>query len=280
MTLITSQKKSIMPRFSIRLEIIPANSVQARLEKAKAYGFDAIAFPGRFQDRFLAEALSLGPERALPIHSVSLGFEGALTASDPERRQACQLSLMKMLTVTANLGGSYFNMPPELLQDNPPSSLTHLNHEQAQAQKDTWLKESIGKVLEHAQTLGIKLLLEPVNRYETDYLIQTAHVVKLCERINHSALGCTLDFYHMQLEELRPELAIRSAQKFLQLIHVADNTRVEPGPGTLNFLPGFKALKAIGYNGVIEVECRSLSGDADVVLPRSLAYLKQLWAEA
>jgi sugar phosphate isomerase/epimerase len=53
-----------------------------------------------------------------------------------------------------------------------------------------------------------------------------------------------------------------------------------PGSGTLDFKPGFQALKEIEYKGFIEIESRQLSGKAEVVLPCSREYLTNLWASA
>jgi len=52
------------------------------------------------------------------------------------------------------------------------------------------------------------------------------------------------------------------------------------GPGTLDFAPGFRALKQLWYQDLIEVECRSLSGPGEIVLPRSVAYFQRVWQEA
>jgi sugar phosphate isomerase/epimerase len=64
-------------------------------------------------------------------------------------------------------------------------------------------------------------------------------------------------------------------------VHVSGrSSRNEPGPGSLDFTPGFAALKDIGYSGMIEVEARCLSGPAEEVLPRSIAFLHTTWEQA
>ena len=63
-------------------------------------------------------------------------------------------------------------------------------------------------------------------------------------------------------------------------VHVAENTRVEPGPGSMDYGPGFRELHLSGYVGLIEVECRYLSGIADEVLPSSADYLRRAWNQS
>jgi len=79
------------------------------------------------------------------------------------------------------------------------------------------------------------------------------------------------------MEELNIPKSIAATGKWIKHVHVAENTRVEPGPGSLNFKPGFKELKMIGYDGFIEIECRSLSGEPGVVFPASIKYLRKIW---
>jgi sugar phosphate isomerase/epimerase len=84
----------------------------------------------------------------------------------------------------------------------------------------------------------------------------------------------------MQIEELDIGESIAQSGRWIRHVHVAENTRVEPGPGSMDFIPGFKALKELGYGGIIELECRTLSGPAEEVLPRSAGYIRRLWREA
>ena len=58
-------------------------------------------------------------------------------------------------------------------------------------------------------------------------------------------MGLTIDTFHMQLEESNYRQAIRNVQDQIRHVHLADNTRTEPGSGSLNLTAIFQALKAI-----------------------------------
>ncbi len=267
--------QSLEGRLTIRLEVLPGDSVIEKVDLAGRCGFDGIAFPGRFRDRFGMETLRSLANLALPVRTVSLGFEGSLCSPDESRRKQCQESLLSLFDFTAELGARSVNMPPVLIDDNPE----RFSKDQVELQ-DRLLEEMLPDLGDEAAKRGIELLLEPVNRFETNYLTLLSHCAAICESVNHPAIGMTPDFFHMQLEELDTPNALRNAAKWIRHIHTAENTRVEPGPGQLNFRPGFRALKEMNYRGLVEVECRTLSGPAEEVLTKSVTYLRKEWAEA
>ena len=260
-------------KISIRFEMLPGKSVIDKLNNAKKFGFDGVALPGRFLSSYLEELVGCLADVPLPLVSMSLGFEGSLVSPRKEIRQKCRDSLLGLFDLCAKLGVKSLNMPPVLVQDN----LERLVEEKAQ---DELLLSQLPGLCDEAEKRGVTLLLEPVNSYETEYLTTVPHAAMLCKKVNHSHIGITCDFFHMQTEELNIPNSILTAGKWIKLVHVAENTRVEPGPGSLDFKPGFKALKEIGYNGTIEIECRKLSGKPENVLPRSIEYLNGLWAIA
>jgi sugar phosphate isomerase/epimerase len=261
------------PRLSIRLEMLPGDGVAAQIANAARFGFDAVALPGRFKDSWLSGLLECIADVALPVAGMSLGFRHSLLSPDPVRRAECRDSLVELLDLCAGLGAPLLNVPPCLIQDNA-ERLTDPET------CDALLLEQLPALGDAAQERNVRFLLEPVNKYESDYLNSIEAAAALTRRIGHSHIGCTADFFHMQMEELSTEKALQAAGGEVRHVHVAENTRVEPGPGSMRFQPGFRVLKEAGYAGWIEVECRRLSGEAETVLPRCVDYLRQQWHEA
>lgn len=249
--------------------------MRERIEAATRFGFDGISLPGRELNGWRNEALKIRGERLLPFMELSLGNTGTLLADDEAGRRDCVESLSELFRLCAELGVRRFNLPPCLLQDHPS-----MCRGRTRAELDRRLISALPPVLEAAERHGVTLLLEPVNRYESDYLNSLSHAAELCAAVNHSALRFTADFFHLQLEELNVARALQETLSWLGHVHVAENTRVEPGPGLLDFKPGFAVLKDAGYSGWVTVECRALSGPADEVLPASVTYLKRCWTDA
>ena len=263
-------------RLGIRYEVLPGEGVVDRFANANRFGFDVVELPGRYLSKYRQELLDHTNELALPISSISLGFRGSLISSDPEVRRICRDDIKDLVLLCSSLGASGLVMPPVLHMDACPR-VTTTDKVADRRREDELLVESLPELASFATEHGVHLMLEPVNAFETDYMTTVEHAARICDTVGHEGLGITIDFFHMQMSELNPVSAIGCASRWIRHVHVAENTRVEPGPGVLDFRPGFKALQEIGYDGCIVVECRDLSGPPDQVLPSSARYLRELF---
>ena len=100
----------------------------------------------------------------------------------------------------------------------------------------------------------IKLGIEPLNRYETDFINTVNEGLELCSMINHSHVGLLLDVYHMNIEEKDMCASILKANDKIFHFHVAENDRGIPGSGELDFNRIFETLNTINYCGNITLE--------------------------
>jgi len=264
---------------AVRLEVLPGQGIVQKFDRAARYGFDAVELPGRWLPEYLDELLACKDRLALGVSSISLGFGGSLVSAEADARQQCRQDTKKLLDLCRELGGAGLVMPPVLHQDAHRRLANAGGHADVKATEDALLLEQLPELAEHAAGRDVLLLLEPVNRFETDYLNRLDQAASLCRRLDHPGLGITADFFHMQIEELNPPEALRQAGRWVRHVHVTENTRVEPGPGWLDFRPGFRALHEIGYQGHVVIECRTLSGPPDEVLPGSADYLRRIMAE-
>jgi len=269
-----------IPPISCRLELLPGANVREQLQAATRFGFDGVALPGRFMERWLAPLRATLADVPVALAGISLGFTGSLLSPDEAVRQKCRDSLLRLFDLGAELKAGWVNMPPCLIPDNPRRIDDRGDFASLEERLDALLLEQLPALGDAAHQRGLRLLIEPVNRYESDCLNSIEHAARLCRQLAHPAIGCTADFFHMQIEELDAPGALQRSQPFVGHIHVAGNTRLEPGAGTLDFRPGFRVLKAAGYAGWIEIECRKLTGPPESALPRSAAYLRQAWADA
>tara|TARA_Y100000780_G_scaffold79223_1_gene71758 strand:- start:17 stop:457 length:441 start_codon:yes stop_codon:yes gene_type:complete len=101
---------------------------------------------------------------------------------------------------------------------------------------------------------NIKLGIEPLNRYETDFINTVDEGLKLCELIDHPNVGLLLDVYHMNIEEKNICQSIEKAKDKLFHFQVAENDRGIPGTGSINWLEIFNTLKKINYNKNVSLE--------------------------
>jgi D-psicose/D-tagatose/L-ribulose 3-epimerase len=119
-------------------------------------------------------------------------------------------------------------------------------------------KETIAEVWykagTYAQSLGITVGIEPINRYET-YVCNTAeNVLELIKMANSPALAVHLDTFHMNIEENNFRDPVIQSGKLLKHLHITESHRGMPGEGTVNWQELFSALKEIDFEGNLVLE--------------------------
>lgn len=130
------------------------------------------------------------------------------------------------------------------------------------ATTDQRLTAALEELLEHAARHNVMLLLEPINRYETDYLLTIEEALEIIRRIGSPLLGVLADTFHMNIEEASIEQALRRAGSRLGHVHVADSNRRAPGWGHLDFAGILAVLKEVGYRGYLSAEILPLPDPA------------------
>ena len=121
------------------------------------------------------------------------------------------------------------------------------------AEEWRWAVESLKRCQEHAEAVGVRIALEPLNRFETYFLNRCEQALALAEEVGGDC-GVALDAFHMNIEESDLLGAIRAAGDRLADFHVADNNRMPPGYGALDWDAIVRELVGIGYEGHMTVE--------------------------
>ena len=101
----------------------------------------------------------------------------------------------------------------------------------------------------------VRLLFEVINRYEVNIFNTAKETANFIRQHQLSNCYVHLDTFHMSIEETDPWEAIRCCKDLLGYVHVADNTRLYPGSGQLDFRKLLQTLEEIGYSGYVKVEC-------------------------
>ena len=112
----------------------------------------------------------------------------------------------------------------------------------------------IKRCCQTAKNLGVVLLLEPLNRYEIDFINTLEEARSVVKEIGPESLGLLADTFHMNIEERSIEDPLLSVRDMLKHVHVADSNRLAPGMGHLNFERLVNVLKSIGYDRYLTVE--------------------------
>lgn len=116
-----------------------------------------------------------------------------------------------------------------------------------------WAVDSLKEVYEYSESSGILIGIEPINRFETYFINRGDQALALAEAVGPNC-GVCLDTFHMNIEEDNLYDAIKRAKGKLVGFHVADNNRMAPGMGTLNWNKIIETLREVAYDEVLSVE--------------------------
>lgn len=114
--------------------------------------------------------------------------------------------------------------------------------------------KNLKPLCEYAGSLNKKLAIEPLNRYETDFINTAEQALQLVNDINHDAATILLDSYHMNIEEKDSAKAILKTGKKLGHFHACGCDRGTPGNDHINWKDIAAALKEVGYKESAVIE--------------------------
>jgi sugar phosphate isomerase/epimerase len=144
-----------------------------------------------------------------------------------------------------------------------------------QTQAMDWLIGALCQCCETAMLNGIRLALEPINRYETSLINNAEQGLEIIERVGAVNFGLLLDTFHMNIEEPVIEESIRQCGELIFHFHAADSNRAYPGAGHIDFRSLLQVLYATGYQGFVSGEFLPIP-DAETAAKRNIVYLRQL----
>jgi sugar phosphate isomerase/epimerase len=116
------------------------------------------------------------------------------------------------------------------------------------------LVKSLKETCRHAKKMGVSLVVEPINRYETLLVNNISEALALIKEVRSDMFFAMLDTFHMNIEERSFTDAIKKARRKLAYFHVADSDRWYPGHGHIDFARMVRDLRDIGYDGYISGE--------------------------
>jgi len=263
----------------LQLGLIPGDSTLEKVTWARdagASGIELGAWGGIEQLRRDADIC----QNILPITSICGNCDdtgaGSFDFLDPlpaKRRKSLDGSAA-ILALCGELGAVGQVIPPIFGPARVPDLSPFATAIELEHGLMTAMLHELGPIADAHNTL---VLIEPLNRYEQHYLRTLADGKSAIERAgNPPGVALLADTFHMHIEETNSPQSILDAGSIIKHVHVADNTRLEPGSGDIDFTAIIKALRNIGYDGYLAYEC-SVSGESTkqklLALERSTAML-------
>ena len=132
--------------------------------------------------------------------------------------------------------------------------------------------KNLKELASYAAGKGIELCIEPLNRFETDFLNTVDQGLRLVKAVGAKNVKLHLDTFHMNIEEKNQADAIRKAGNLLGHFHACGTDRGTPGNDSLDWKSIVKALKDVGYDGDVVIE--SFTTDVKVIAKAAAIWRK------
>lgn len=253
--------------------LAPGSTVGEKLDNIKSYGFEGIEARVRDVEATPADLSEL--EEALVTSGLGVGAvvlvgSALMTPFDVDTLNSKLAIAKKGLEIGVRLGVGAFVTPEYRPQ---PLPLWYPSAKLRPEERDLFYG-FLGEVADYAEKIGGTALLEPINRYETHFYHTIAEVAAVIDDIGSDRIKMVVDFFHMNIEEVDIAASIAGASGYIQHVQLADSNRQVPGRGHTQFRPGFAALRRIGYEGYLALECR-IPADPERELPECACHLSR-----
>lgn len=205
--------------------------------------------------------------RAAIDNAVVLSADADLSSENPEIAARGEDVIARSLETARELGSSS-------VSGLTYAGLGRYTAPPTQGQRDRVI-EALGRLDKKARSLGVRLGIEPINRYET-YMVNTiAEAAAIVTAVGSDNLFVHLDTYHMNIEENDVAGAVTKHGQLIGYVHLADNNRAMPGTGTFDFKALFRALAGADYRGAFALYVGVSSYTAEQ-MARAAAILRDL----
>lgn len=215
--------------------------LEMAIDKTAEHGFRTIEFAYLRPELFDLDALAKRAQ-SLDIEigvTMGLSLDTDISSEDKDKVAAGKQVLSDAVKSVRDIGG---NKLGGIIYSAHTKYNTHPT-------RDGWMNsaQTIAEIGEIGKAAGVDIVLEVVNRFETNLLNTTAQGLKFIEDSGSDCVRLHLDTFHMQIEEANPAAAIRLARDKIGYFHIGESNRGYLGDGTINFDLIFDALLDIDY---------------------------------
>ncbi len=224
-----------------------AESIETTIRRISAMGYEKIEIQGTpeaYDTTYVGQLLKDHNMSCWGSVTLMLEDRNLLAKNKAQRAKSVQY-VKDVVTMVKELDGKMVSVVPATVGKIIPDGRPEEEWE--------WAVEGMKEIYAYAERVGILIGIEPINRFETYFINRGDQALALAEAVGPNC-GVCLDSFHMNIEEEDMFDAMLRAKGRLVGFHVADNNRMAPGMGRLDWQRIVETLKAIGYNEVLSVE--------------------------
>jgi len=257
------------------------------ISKVKEIGFDVVEIPLDFLDAISVEKTRRAlEETGLQVTGCAVvGERRDLISDSAEIRKEAFEYFARCLRLLSSWGGTVLCGPSY----SAVGKLTGTARTMEEWKRAVSGLKELSKV---AEDQGVRIALEPLNRFETYFLNTAEDAVNLVQEVGSPYVGIHLDTFHMNIEEKCLYEAIKKAGPYLYHFHTCENDRGTPGEGHVEWDDVFQALREVNYQGALVIESfvpgvkeiaraasiwRALAPSSEHIAREGLRFLQKNW---
>jgi D-psicose/D-tagatose/L-ribulose 3-epimerase len=224
-----------------------AEPIEVTIARLAKYGYESIEIGGEPKRYDTKEVKQILDEHGIRCWgAVTLMFEGLNLPSASEEIRANTVQYIKdCITMVKELDGEILTIVP--------ATVGKVNPDATPEEEWQWAVEGMKEVDAWSKQQGVRIAVEPINRFETYFVSRANQGLALAEATSPEC-GVCLDAFHINIEESDPYAAIRMVGDRLTDFHVADTNRFACGWGHWDWAKLVATLKEIGYDDALTVE--------------------------
>jgi sugar phosphate isomerase/epimerase len=224
-----------------------AEPIEVTVRRLAKYGYESIEISGEpytYNTKDVRKTLQDNGIRCWGSVTLMLGDRNLVARDEGQRAKSVEY-VKDIVTMVKELDGYEVTIVPATVGKIVPDGNPQEEWE--------WAVGSLKEIYDHSQKAGVKLAVEPINRFETYFCYHAAQAIALAKATGPDC-GVCLDAFHLNIEEADPYESIRWAKGLLADFHVADTNRFACGQGHWDWAKLVGTLKEIGYDGALTVE--------------------------
>jgi D-psicose/D-tagatose/L-ribulose 3-epimerase len=207
----------------------------------------------------------LSEEYGVPVEATVCGAPDAdMSSDDPAVVARGEAAISQGISVARDLGAT--------LLGGPTFSAVQRYHRPPSESARERIVESYARLADQAGAAGLRLGLEALNRYESNFVNTLAQAADIVRKAGSEHLFVHADLFHAHIEEAHLPTALRDVGDVLGYVHLAESNRGALGTGNTDWEAVFDALADVGFDGPMTFEAFS-----PAVLGPEMTALIGLW---
>lgn len=242
---------AISPTPAVFAPLLFAGDWQSALDTAADLGYDAIEISVRDPaDPAVVACVDGLRQYGLQLSAVATGqsfySDGwSPTSEDPEVRRQLDERMYRIIDLAS---------PWEAMVVIGGVRGTLTGSEDGHADQYRRAVDAVRRFGEYAQAQNVSLVVEPINRYETNYINTIQDALDFIDNVDLHNLGILADTFHMNIEEANLVESLQSAGDRIHHVQFTDSNRLAAGRGHIDFPVLAAALRDSGYSGYLSTE--------------------------